>query len=324
MTLPVQYDDVLAALPPVHEVLAPTPLYEWPAWRRRLGFRFFLKHENHQPVGAFKVRGGVRFVGAMTPQQRAAGILGCSTGNHGQSLAFAARHFGADCTIVVPLGNNPEKNQAIRDLGANLVEAGCDFDEARQHLEEQLAPQGGCYIHSANEPLLIAGVGTMACEILERLPEPDVVLVPVGLGSGICGISIVLKALRPQTQVIGVQSENADAVAASWSSGKEQVRPTANTWAEGIATRSSAEMTLTIMRELVDDIVLVSDEELRRASCEILKCTHNLAEGAGAAALAAAYRYRRRFAGRKVVGVLSGGDLNLAELPSILASGGFE
>jgi threonine dehydratase len=319
--LPVTYNDVLAAVPRVRAVLKPTPLYEWPGLGELLGCRFFLKHENHQPVGAFKVRGGVNLVGQLSPEDRACGIVGCSTGNHGQSLAFASRRFGVACTIVVPRRNNPAKNQSIRQLGAELVEHGRDFDEARQYVETELQSRGLRYVHSANEPQLIAGVGTLAREIFDELPDPDVILVPIGLGSGVCGTALVAKAVRPATQVIGVQSHGAPAVARSWQSGSLQTTDNVNTWAEGLATRVPADMTLAIMRELMDDVILVDDDELRRACYLILQHTRNLAEGAGAAALAAAYRCRERFAGKTVVGILSGGNLNLAELPRILEVG---
>jgi threonine dehydratase len=176
-------------------------------------------------------------------------------------------------------------------------------------------------VHSANEPLLIAGVGTMAVEIFDDLSDPDVILVPIGLGSGVCGTCIVAKSVRPETEVIGVQAEGADAVVRSWRTGTLHRNTEVNTFAEGMATRVPAEMTLAIMRSLMDDALLVSDDKLRRACFTLLKHTHNLAEGAGAAALAAAYRYRDRFAGKTVVGVLSGGNLDLAELPRILAAG---
>lgn len=320
MGLPVDYADVEAALPRVRAALAPTPLYEWPGLNRVLGCRFFVKHENHQPTGAFKVRGGVNLLSTLTDAERESGVLGCSTGNHGQSLAYAARRFGAKCTIVVPEGNNPGKNQAIRDLGATLIERGRDFDEARDYLERELAPEGGRYVHSANEPLLIAGVATTAVEIFDELPEPDAILVPVGLGSSVCGIAIVAKRRRPKTEVIGVQSTEAPAVAESWRTGDWVTTKSAHTFAEGFATRSPAEMTLEIMRQLVDDVVLVSDDELRSACRSMLELTHNLTEGAGAGALAAVAANRERFKNRTVVGVLSGGNLDLAELPRILAA----
>jgi threonine dehydratase len=321
MSLPVNYDDVLAALPRVHALLKPTPLYEWPGLSRLLGFPFLLKHENHHPVGAFKVRGGVNLVSTLTENERAAGIIGVSTGNHGQSLAFAGRHFEVPCSIVVPKGNNPGKNQAIRNLGAELIEHGRDFDEAREYVEQLIEQRGGRYVHSANEPLLIAGVGTMAWEILEEIPDPDVILVPIGLGSGVCGTCIVAKHRYPQAKVIGVQSENASAVAQSWRTNQHVTTDEANTWAEGFATRIPADMTMEIMRALMDDVILVGEDELRIAAHWILKHTHNLAEGAGAGTLAAAFKERERFGGQRVIGILSGGNLDLAELPRILEVG---
>ncbi len=321
MPLPLNYDDVLNAVPVVHRYLRPTPLYEWPGLSEWLGCRVLIKHENHQPVGAFKIRGGLYLVSRMSEEERQAGIWGVSTGNHGQSLAYASRQFGARCTIVVPEGNNPDKNNAIRLLGAELIEVGRDFDEARAQVERLVAEQGGRYVHSANEPELIAGVGSMAWEIFEDEPEPDVILVPIGLGSGVASTCIVSKTRRRKTQVIGVQSTGAPAVVDSWRRGTIVQHDSIDTWAEGMATRIPAEMTLEIMRELLDDAILVSDEELRTAAYQILKQTHNLAEGAGAATVAAIAHDRDRFAGKTVVAVLSGGNLDLNELPKVLEAG---
>lgn len=318
MPLPVTYEDVLSALPRVRAVLAPTPLFEWPGLSELAGCRVFLKHENHQPVGAFKVRGGVHLVGTLSAAERGAGLLACSTGNHGQSLAFAASRFGVTCTIVVPERNNPGKNAAIRRLGAHLVEHGRDFDEARDFCERLAAERAVRYVHSANEPKLIAGVGTMALEIFDDLPDPDVIVVPIGLGSGVCGTCLVAKARRHRTKVIGVQAEGAPAVAESWRQNRIVSTERAATWAEGVATRRPAEMTLEIMRCLLDDVLLVSEEDLRQGVREILEHTHNLAEGAGAAAYAAVRRHPERFQGQTVAAILSGGNLDLAKLPWVL------
>ncbi|QDV20413.1 L-threonine dehydratase catabolic TdcB [Gimesia panareensis] len=315
------FQDIQEALPRVRQVLAPTPLYEWPGLCELTGTRFFLKHENHQPVGAFKVRGGINLVSTLSEEERAGGIMGCSTGNHGQSLAFAARRFGVQCTIVVPRNNNPDKVRAIRLLGAEIIEAGEDFNEAKHFLETELVDGKRRYVHSANEPKLIAGVGTQGLEIFESLPDPDVVIVPVGMGSGVCGTGIVAKHLSPKTEVIAVQAEKAPANQLSWKAGSPQTTETAQTWAEGVATRAGAELTRQIMQSVVDDFLLVGEDEMRLAAYHILKETHNLAEGAGAAALAAVLKYKDRFAGKKVVAVLSGGNLNLAELPEILRLG---
>ncbi len=320
MQLPT-YADVTAAAPLVYRYLRPTPLYEWPALSRLLGCRYFLKHENHQPTTAFKVRGGVHLVARLPDEQKRRGVLGCTTGNHGQSLAYACRLFGVRCVLVVPEANNPDKVAAMRALGAEVIEHGRDFDKARVHGEALREREGLRYVHSANEPDLIAGVGTYALEVFDDLPEPDVLLVPVGLGSGISGTSLVAAARRPQAQVIGVQSELAPAVTLSWRAGRPVETGTAQTFAEGVATRVPAEMTLEIMRRHVHEMVLVSDVELREAVRLLLRTTHNLAEGAGAASTAAAFRLRDRLAGKTVVGVLTGGNLDLRELRAILREG---
>jgi threonine dehydratase len=315
------YEDILAAAPLVHRYVRPTPLYEWPELSRRLGCRFFLKHENHTPTTAFKVRGGLNLVARLPEEQRRNGIIGCTTGNHGQSLAYACRVFGVRCVIVVPVGNNPGKNAAMRALGAELIEHGKDYDEARQHCESIRSQEPFRYVHSANEPDLIAGVGTFALEIFEELPDPDVIFVPVGLGSGICGTALVTRKLRPQTRIIGVQSELAPSVTLSWRAGRAVPTETAHTFAEGVATRMPAELTLEIMRRLVDDMVLVSDDSLRAAILSLLHVTHNLAEGAGAASTAAAFQMKDQLRGKKVVGVLSGGNLDIRELGRIIEAG---
>src|SRR5437763_10248743 len=214
------YADVLNAGPVVRRHVRPTPLYEWPALSRLLGCHFFLKHENHTPTTAFKVRGGIHLVSRLTDEQKRRGILGCTTGNHGQSLAFASRLFGVRCVLVVPERNNPDKIAAMRALGAELIEHGCDFDEARLHCDEVQRREGLRYVHSADEPDLIAGVGTYALEIFDDLPNPDVILDPVGLGSGICGTALVAAARSPATRVIGGQSEGAPAMTLSGRAGR--------------------------------------------------------------------------------------------------------
>jgi threonine dehydratase len=314
------YADVVTAAKVVHAYLKPTPLYEWPALSRLLGCRYFLKHENHTPTTAFKVRGGIYLVSRLSDEQKRRGIIGCTTGNHGQSLAYACRLFGVRCVLVVPQNNNPDKIAAMRALGAELIEHGRDFDEARLHCEAICRQEGLRYVHSANEPDLIAGVGTYALEIFDELPQPDVILVPVGLGSGICGTALVAAARHPATRLIGVQSELAPAVTLSWREGRPIETDTPRTFAEGMATRMPAEMTLAIMRRYVHDMVLASEEELREAICLLLRVTHNLAEGAGAASTAAAFRLREQLAGKTVVGVLSGGNLDLRELARIVAT----
>jgi threonine dehydratase len=316
---PPTYTDVVAAEPVVDRYLKPTPLYEWPALSKLLGCRYYLKHENHTPTTSFKVRGGIYLVSRLSEEQKKRGVLACTTGNHGQSLAYACRLFGVRCMLVVPVNANPDKIAAMRALGAELIEHGRDYDEAREHCETIREREGLRYIHSANEPDLIAGVGTFALEIFDDLPNPDVILTAVGLGSGICGAALVAAARRPATNVIGVQSEGAPSVTLSWRAGKSIETGTPQTFAEGVATRRPAEMTLEIMRQLVYDMVLVTDDELREGIRLLLRATHNLAEGAGAASTAAAFRLREQLAGKTVVGVVTGGNLDLRELGRILS-----
>jgi threonine dehydratase len=318
MTLP-SFADVLAAAPIVGRFLRPTPLIEWPALSDAFGFRFYLKHENHNPTTAFKVRGGLYLVSRLSAEQKEAGVLAYTSGNHGQSLAYACRHFGVRCVLVVPLQANPDKIAAMRGLGAELIERGRDVDEAHAHCAEIRRREGLHYIHAANEPDLIAGVGTYALEIFDQLPDPDAILVPVGLGSGICGTGLVAAERHPETRVIGVQAEGAPAVTLSWRANQAVETGAPQTFAEGMATRVPASMTLELMRRVVHEMVLVSDAALREAIVRLLRATHNLAEGAGAASTAAAWQLRERFAGKKVVGVLSGGNLDLRELNRILS-----
>ncbi len=312
------YADVQAAAANVYRFMRPTPLYEWAALSKHLGCRFLLKHENHTPTTAFKVRGGLNLVARLSDEHKRVGVIGCTTGNHGQSLAYACRVFGVRCVLVVPAKNNPDKIAAMRALGAEIVEHGQDYDEAREHCEQICRREGLRYVHSANEPDLIAGVGTYALEIFDELPHPDCIIVPVGLGSGICGAAVVAAERSPTTKVIGVQSELAPAVTLSWREGRSVETGTPRTFAEGMATRMPAELTLAIMRKLVHDVMLVSDDDLREAIRLLLRVTHNLAEGAGAASTAAALQLREQLAGQTVVGVLSGGNLDLRELRRIL------
>jgi threonine dehydratase len=316
---PPTYADIVAAAEIVHRYLKPTPLYEWPELSRLLGCRYFLKHENHTPTTAFKVRGGINLVARLSDDEKRRGILGCTTGNHGQSLAYAAKLFGVRCVLVAPENANPDKLAAMRAWGAEVILHGRDFDDAREHCEVVGRREGLRYVHSANEPDLIAGVASYALEIFDELPNPDVLIAPIGLGSGICGTALVAATRRPQTRVIGVQSEGAPAVTLSWRAGKPIETDTPQTFAEGMATRASASLTLDIMRKHVHDIVLVSDDALRDMIRLLLRVTHNLAEGAGAASTAAALQIREQLAGKVVVGVFSGGNLDLRELGRILA-----
>lgn len=310
--------DVYAARPRVYGVLKPTPLMRHPLLAADTGLDIYVKHENHNPTGAFKIRGGLNLVGSVSAEERR-GLISASTGNHGQSIALACQRAGVPCTIVVPSGNNPDKNAAIRAFGAEVIEFGRDFDEAREHVEERARERGLRYVHSANEPLLLAGVGTYALEIFEELPDADVILVPIGGGSGACGCSIVRTGIGSRAAIIGVQAERADAFARSWRTRTRVVGTSADTFAEGMATRVTFDLTFDILQRELADIVTLSEEEIAEGVRLALRTTHNLAEGAGAASIAAAKKLGSRLAGKKVVCVMSGGNIDAATLKKVLA-----
>ena len=247
------------------------------------------------------------------------GVISASTGNHGQSIAFAAREFGASATIVVPEGANPGKVQAMQDLGATVVFHGDNFDDAREHVEHVSREEGLRYIHSANEPALIEGVATYALEIMEDLPDVDTMFVPIGGGSAACGACIAAKGISPSVRVVGVQAEAAQAAYLSWKSGRLESAPM-RTRAEGLATALGFEYTVGILRDLLDDFVLVSEEELDQAVALHLELTHDLAEHAGAASLAGALKRKDELEGRNVVLVLSGGNISMDHLRGALAA----
>ena len=309
--------DVLAARRRIAPYLQPTPLYRYPALDELVGARVFVKHENHQPIGAFKVRGGVNLISQLSPDERRRGVVSASTGNHGQSIAYAARLFGVRVTICVPEGANPLKVASMRGLGADVVFHGRDFDDAREHAE-RLGHDGGFrYVHSGNEPLLIAGVATQTLEILEQQPTVETIVVPVGGGSGAAGACIVAKSVDPRLEVVGVQSSAAPAAFRAWQE-RRLVEDTMATYAEGLATRVAFELPQRILWERLDEFVLVSDDEIRSAQGVLIEATRNLVEGAGAASLAAALQLRDRLAGRQVALVLSGGNASRAELLAVL------
>lgn len=312
--------DVYAARPRVSRIVRPTPLMRHPLLDAESGLDILVKHENHNPTGAFKVRGGANLIASLSAEERR-GVITATTGNHGQSIALACRREGVPCTIVTPLGNNPEKNAAMRAYGAELIEHGRDFDEARERVEQLQAERGLRYIHSANEPLLIAGVGTYALEIFEEQPDTEVILVPIGAGSGACGCGIVRTGLGSRATVIGVQAERADAFARSWKSGSRVVGEKADTFAEGMATRVTFDLPFGILKQELNEIVSLTEEELAEGVRLALRATHNLAEGAGAASLIAAVKLRDRLEGKKVVCVMSGGNIDRVTLTRVLGAG---
>ena len=309
--------DVLEAQRRISPHLRPTPLYGYARINGLLGAEVFVKHENHQPVGAFKVRGGVNLISQLSPEERARGVIAASTGNHGQSIAYAAHLFGVRATICVPEDANPVKVASIRGLEAEVVFHGRDFDEARAHAEELAREHGYRYVHSGNEPLLIAGVATETLEILAEQPRIDVIVVPVGGGSGAAGACIVAKTINPSVRVIGVQSDAAPAAFRSW---REQrlVGDRTTTFAEGLATRTPFELPQRILWRWLDDFVLVSDDEIRAAQAVMIGATCNLIEAAGAAPLAAALRLGARLSSRRIALIASGGNVTRAQLLDVL------
>jgi threonine dehydratase len=312
-------EDIRSARDRVSRVLRPTPLIRHPLLVAETGLDISVKHENHNPTGAFKVRGGLNLIGSLPADERR-GVITASTGNHGQSIAFACHREGVPCTVLTPVGNNPEKNAAMRAYGAEVIEYGRDFDEARERVEQIHAERGLRYVHSANEPLLIAGVGTLALEIFDELPGVDVILTPIGGGSGASGCGLARSGLGRRTKVIGVQAEGADAFTRSWRSGTRVTAEHVATLAEGVATRVTFDLPFSILQRELDDVVTLSEEELAGGIRLALRATHNLAEGAGAAPLAAAMKLRDHLAGKTVVCVMSGGNIDAATLRRVLAT----
>ena len=308
--MPVTFQDVLRAWPIVHRWLPRTPLYRYPLLSSRWGFDAWVKHENHLPIGAFKVRGGVNLFANLTDSQRARGVITATRGNHGLSLAWAARAFGSRAVIYVPKGNNPEKNAIMSAFGAEVVEFGRDFDEARMEAEARARNELLRYVHPANEPLLIAGIGTMAMEITEDLPDADAVLVPIGGGSLVAGTVVALRTMRPEMEIIGVQAERADAMARSLEAGKLTSIDSADTFADGLATRFAFEVPFEVVKGKIDRIVRVSEDEMKEAVRTALEGTHNAAEGAAAASYAAAFKLRTELARKKVVILHTGHNID--------------
>ena len=300
------FADVLAARDFLRAYLAPTPLIRRDAVSSALGLDVWLKCESLLPTAAFKVRGGLNLIGR-DPTAKA-GVMGASTGNHGQSLAYAGGVFGVPVTIFVPKGANPLKLAAIRGSGATIVEHGDDYDDAREECERRAAATGTRYVHSGNEPYLIAGVATAALEVLLEKPDLDVLIVPVGGGSGASGAALVAKTLRPEVAVIGVQAEGASAAYRAWRDHAPRTTERADTFAEGLATRTSFELPQRMLAVLLDDFVLVSDDELYAAMRLLLIEGHLVTEGAGAAAVAAARRLAERLAGKRVACWVSGAN----------------
>ncbi len=303
--------DVFRARSVIRKHFAPTPLLRSEALSDRVGCEVLVKCENMLPTGAFKVRGGLYYMSRLDEAQRARGVVGASTGNHGQSLAYAARAYGTRATVFVPEEANTLKVAAMRRLGANVVHFGRDFDDCLLESNAYAERNDSIFIHSANEPLLVAGVATHTLEILEEEPDVDAVFVAIGGGSGLCGACLAGKGIKPGLEVVGVQSTGAPAVYEAWTSRSLVRKDSCDTFAEGIATREAFAMPAQLLWGTVDEIMLVSDADLRRAMLTLLETTHVLAEGAGAAGLAGLYERRSAYPGKKVAVIVSGGNLTL-------------
>jgi threonine dehydratase len=318
MTIPT-FQDVLLAAQRIRPYLSRTPFNSYPAINELIGTKVFIKHENCQPICAFKVRGGINIISEMSEEERARGVIAASTGNHGQSVAYAAKLFNVAARIVVPENANPGKVASMRWLGAEVIFHGEKFDDARLHCEKLAEENGYRYVHSGNEPLLITGVATEALEMLEDEPDLDCIIVPVGGGSGCAGVCIVAKAINPKIRVMGVQSKAAPAAHDSWLT-KECVERPNQTFAEGLATAVGFSMPQKILWEMLDDFLLVSDDEIRQAMYWMVERAHTLAEAAGASPLAAAYKLRDELTGKKIGIICSGGNTSVEHLKQALSS----
>ena len=310
-----------AAAALVHEHLGPTPLHHWPLLSARAGAEVWVKHENHTPIGAFKIRGGLVYLTRLKAQNPdLAGVVTATRGNHGQSIGLAARQLGLTATIVVPAGNNPEKNAAMKAFGVELIEHGADFQEAREFCQ-QLADARGLHIIPPFHPWLVQGVASYALEMFSKMRDLDTVYVPIGMGSGICGVIGARDALGLKTEVIGVVAEGAPGYALSYAAGRPVATNSAQTIADGLATRSPDALAVDVICRGAADIVSVTDAEIAAAMAAYVTDTHNLAEGAGAAPLAALLAERETRAGRRVGLILSGGNVDRLLLTKVLEGG---
>jgi threonine dehydratase len=301
--------ELRAAAAVVHAQLSPTLQHEWPLLSERSGMQLWVKHENHTPVGAFKVRGGIVYIERLLAAgARPSGVISATRGNHGQSIALAARRHGLPVTIVVPHGNSREKNAAMRALGAELIEHGHDFQSAREHAQALAAERGWHMVPSFHVDL-VAGVASYGLELFDAVPRLDAVLVPIGLGSGACGLIAARDALRLDTEVIGVVSDGAPTYALSLKAGRAIAHEVTTQLADGMACRVPEQAALGVLRRGLSDVVMVSDGAIAAAMRMLFECTHQVAEGAGAAALAAALQLPR-LRGRRVAVVLSGGNVD--------------
>jgi threonine dehydratase len=296
-----------------------TNLVRYSELSRLVGCDVYVKHENHNPTGSFKIRGALNFFHHMSQEELEAGVLVATRGNHGLAMAWAAQWFHVPCTVVVPERNNPEINRIVESLGAELIVHGRDFYDAQSYCEELVDSAGYYYVEQGNEPEMLNGLGTMALEMFEDLPDMEVAICPIGGGSGCASLLKVAQTLSPRVEIIGVQPERAAAFHASWKKGERVTIEDADSVADGLAARSVFQLPFVILKDGISDVVLLSEDEILEGIRLALTATHNLAEGAGAAAIAAALKIKDRLAGKKVALVMSGGNLDHEHLLQALA-----
>ena len=306
-----------AAAALVHGVFGPTPAYRWPLLCERAGCEVWVKHENHTPTGAFKIRGGLVFMSQRIENGETGGVIAASTGNHGQSITVAGRQYGIDVSIVVPRGNSPEKNALMRAQGANLIEHGRDFQESFE-FAEQKAGERGLFMMPSFDQVLVAGVGTYALELFRTVPDLDTVYVPIGLGSGICGVISARDALGSKAAVVGVVAEGAPCYKHSFEAGVCVSTNSSNTFAAGVACRVPVQAALETICAGAERVVAVNDDEIRAAIRVYFTDTHNAVEGAGAVALAGLLQERARMKGNKAGLIVSGGNVDMADFHAII------
>jgi threonine dehydratase len=318
---PITFQDVLAARRRLAPHLPKTPLRSYPPLDEAVGsgIRVLVKHENHNPTNSFKARNGLSLVSSLSEETRRRGLVAATRGNHGLGVAWAGSLLGARVTICVPSGNNPEKNEAMRGFGVELIEGGRDYDDVVRAADALRAERGLHLAHSTNDPAVIAGAATLTLEILEETPRIDALVIGVGGGSQAVGALVVARELRPDLKVYGVQAERASAIHDSWHQGHPVSRDSADTFADGLATRNAYEMTFPALRAGLAGFVTASEAEIAAALRLYLRATHNLAEGAGAAGLAGLFRLRETLAGKTVGVVLSGSNIDSVTLRRVLS-----
>jgi len=320
MNAPITLDDVRDAERRIRPFVAPSPLYDYPLLDEAVGrgIRVLVKHENFNPTGSFKVRNGLSFMTALPEAGRARGVVAATRGNHGLGIAFAGRAFGVRTSICVPVGNNPDKNAGMRALGARVIEQGCDYDESVAVAARLTEEEGASLAHSTNDRAVLAGAATLSLEMVAQAPELDAIVVAVGGGSQAVGAITVARALRPGLKVYGVQAAGASASHDGWHAKRPVSLEHADTFADGLATRSSYALTFPTLLDGLEDFITVSDAEIAEALRLLLRTTHTMVEGAGAGGLAGVLKLRDRLAGQRVAIIASGGNIDEATLLRVL------